>query len=196
MKKLKSKIYLYIFPASGSTDEGIARAYRNTFAGDVPKIARTERGKPYFSDRPDIHMSVSHSGKYFVCAFSTSPVGVDIQEHVLRKGENTESAAPRLKKIAARFFHPDEKEYIEKDTFERFYRVWTAKEAFVKYTGKGIDGDFPSLCAISADMPALDTRTPASWQTASACFLQIKPDDSYTLCICSPEEFEPIITCQ
>ena len=186
-------VYLCISESGGVTDERIAVFFRKVFNCEMPRIARTELGKPYFPDRPDLHVSVSHSGRYFVCALSGAPVGVDIQEHVLRRGETVDTASARLIKTARRFFHPDEVKFIENDTFERFFRVWTAKESFVKYTGKGIGSDFSQLCAISAAMSPLDTHTPSSWQTDSAHFLQMKPDDNYTLCICSPEEFELII---
>lgn len=185
-----SLVYLCISESGGSTDERIAQAVRKVFSTEPPRIARTELGKPYFPDRPDLHTSVSHSGKYFVCALSCSPVGIDIQEHTLRKGETPENAAVRLQKIAARFFHPAEKEYIEKDTFTRFYRVWTAKEAYVKYTGRGIDGDFSKLCAITDNMPQLEIGKPAVWQTNDAFFSQLRLEDNYTLCLCAGEDLE------
>lgn len=182
----KNAVYLFI----SETGLGAEHAWSRIFGTEMPAIARTERGKPYFPSRPDIHFNVSHSGKYFVCAFSGSPVGIDIQEHTLRKGETEKSAAPRLQKIAARFFHPAEKKYIKNDTFLRFYRVWTAKEAFVKYTGKGIDGDFSKFSAITDSIPPLEPGKPALWHTDNAHFLQMMLDDGYTICICAKEKFD------
>ena len=37
-------------------------------------------GKPYLAGHPEIHFNISHSGGYGVCAISSMPCGVDIQE--------------------------------------------------------------------------------------------------------------------
>ncbi|MEI3518688.1 MAG: hypothetical protein V8R14_04530 [Clostridia bacterium] len=43
-------------------------------------IMRTEKGKPYIDESFGISLSVSHSGRYFVCLVGDAPVGVDVQE--------------------------------------------------------------------------------------------------------------------
>ena len=46
----------------------------------------------------------------------------------------------RYVNMAKRFFHEKEADYVqEKAPYQRFFRVWAAKESYVKYTGKGID---------------------------------------------------------
>ncbi len=143
-----------------STDEkvrAIANAYFKLIGvsespmGDALLIAREEKGKPYFPKLPDVHFSVSHSGKYFACAMSDIPVGLDIQEHTRRKNESEEDADVRRMKIARRFFHPDETEYASRGSAVRFFKVWTAKESYVKLTGKGIDADFSGFSVFDLD---------------------------------------------
>ena len=109
-------------------------------------IARTERGKPYFADNPSIRFSVSHSGDVFACAFSNTEIGIDIQEYKNRPDEEE-----RCRKIANRFFHPDEIDALDANTVSAFYNIWTAKEAYVKFTGQGIDGDFSEFCIFDLD---------------------------------------------
>ena len=137
-----------------STDEktaAIARYHLTQKNGVAPesgsfRIERQPKGKPYFPNLPDLHFSVSHSGEIFVCALSNFPVGVDIQEYKKRPDE-----AERCRKIAARFFHFDEVDALDADTVSAFYIIWTAKEAYVKFTGDGIDGDFSAFCIFDLD---------------------------------------------
>lgn len=96
------------------------------------KMAEGENKKPYFTNRPDIHFSLSHSGEYALCLISDAECGCDIEQIKAYKPE-----------IANRFFHTDEKLYlssindpdIQKDAF---YRIWTLKESFLKITGEGM----------------------------------------------------------
>ena len=43
-------------------------------------IVKTNQGKPYFSDYPHIHFSVSHSGSIWGCVMNESPVGFDLED--------------------------------------------------------------------------------------------------------------------
>ena len=91
-----------------------------------PIVHRTAKGKPYIEG--DVHFSVSHSGKYFVCVIADKNVGIDIQ--IQRKADT--------KKIAARYFTEEEIRLIEKGEEEAFFYIWARKEAYSKYTGKGL----------------------------------------------------------
>ena len=98
-------------------------------------IFRTEQGKPYVrvsgeEDCAGRYISVSHSGDAFAMLEADEEVGLDIQY------ERTISAD----RIADRFFTQEEKEYIAAgNTTERFFQLWTRKEAYSKYTGAGIE---------------------------------------------------------
>lgn len=85
-------------------------------------------GKPFFRNYPDYTFSISHSGSYAICAFNedSSPVGIDIQEY---RSLNRD-------KIRQRFYTALEKDPAESP--EMFFRIWSAKEAYIKYTGNGL----------------------------------------------------------
>lgn len=101
-------------------------------------VARQPGGKPYFPADPQLYCSVSHSGEYWLCACSTAPVGLDIQRiQPTREGP-----------LAHRFFHPDEIAWLDTHP-DGFFLIWTAKEACVKLTGRGIDGDFARFSVIA-----------------------------------------------
>lgn len=101
--------------------------------------ANESHGKPYFANLKNVHFNASHSGQMALCAFSDSEVGCDIE--IISKS-NTD--------LAERFFTKGEYEFIisesenctDKDSkqAEKFYRIWTLKESFLKLTGEGISG--------------------------------------------------------
>ena len=93
-----------------------------------------ERGKPTFVEPGDLHFNLSHSQGAIMAAFSSDPVGLDIEGC----GHSRDFAA-----IARRFFFPEEAEAVLQSGNDReaaFLRIWTAKEAIVKLSGEGLAG--------------------------------------------------------
>ncbi len=86
-----------------------------------------ENGKPAIKG---LCFNLSHSGELVICATSETPVGCD--------AEQIKKAPPRL---AERYFCEGEKQYLSQfaeDEYDReFYRLWTMKESYMKYTGEG-----------------------------------------------------------
>ncbi len=102
-----------------------------------PQILRTAKGKPYienpvtlddYDSSTEVHFSVSHSGNYFLCAISDKNIGIDIQE--MRKANTS--------KIAKRYFTEAEIRLVEEGDDREFFYIWARKEAYSKYTGKGL----------------------------------------------------------
>lgn len=87
-----------------------------------------ENGKPYCKNL-NVHLSLSHSGDYAVCAIGENPIGIDIQKIV-----------PYNEKTARKVCSKIELEIIEKsaDKSAEFIKFWTEKEAVMKMTGLGI----------------------------------------------------------
>ncbi|MCX6235138.1 MAG: 4'-phosphopantetheinyl transferase superfamily protein [Bacteroidetes bacterium] len=94
-------------------------------------IEYTEKGKPFFRDHQDIHFNISHSGQWVVCAVSSAPVGIDVEE-----------IRPYKLKIAERFFTKEEFSDLmkknEDDRVHYFFELWTLKESYLKALGKGL----------------------------------------------------------
>lgn len=100
-----------------------------------------EHGKPYFVEKDrenreiasDIHFNLSHSEEMVACVLSRQPVGIDI-EKVRRYNP----------KVADRILSDEEWDYLQasKEKDRDFIRFWTLKEAYGKYTGKGLGTDF------------------------------------------------------
>ena len=114
-------------------------------------IIKGEHGKPALRDHPKIHFNLSHSGNFVVCALSSQPVGVDI-EQIDRVGVQ----------LVKRFFHQEEVAWILTQPVANQQQgrcdLWSIKESYMKYTGKGfalpmkafvvkITGEFPENLA-------------------------------------------------
>lgn len=88
-----------------------------------------KNGKPYV-ENVKIQFSVSHSGNIAVCALSDKQVGIDVEQ--IRDANVN---------VARRMFTTDEQTYVfEKWNMvkQRFFEIWTRKEAYVKMLGKGV----------------------------------------------------------
>lgn len=122
----------------------LAKKYLSKLYGISPDeliFAKGEHGKPYVTNIP-AHFSISHSGKYTVLAISDRPIGIDLE--TIREFSAI---------TAHKLFNEAELKYIAGTTPARrksvmqqcFFEIWTAKEAYLKYTGKGLSGGINSL---------------------------------------------------
>lgn len=125
------------------------------------QVGTNEWGKPYVVDRPDFYYNISHSGSYVVLAWGEAEMGIDVQQH--RTGTNMYS-------VARRCFTEDEQTYMGDDP-GRFYEIWTKKESYLKYTGKGLCADMKSFSVMEENGP---------WGYRH-CML----GDAYSLSLCS-----------
>ena len=91
--------------------------------GDLHFAAAAE-GKPYLVGAPDFCFSIAHTDGAVAVAVSPTAVGADIER--LRE-------APRG--VAERFFTPEEQAYCA-GADDRFFEVWTRREAQAKRTGR------------------------------------------------------------
>lgn len=102
-------------------------------------IEKNQYGKPYISGKADFYYNISHSGCYVVLACGNSEVGVDVQ----RQDPDTKVSA-----IANRFFAADEREVLLREP-DRFFEIWTKKESYLKYIGKGLYRDLGSFSVLA-----------------------------------------------
>lgn len=108
---------------------------------DNNRIVKGKYGKPFLADGR-FSFSATHSGKYYILAASADNIGIDLQLY------NT----PRdYMKIAARWFNERENALLkampEYNREEAFYEIWTRKEAYAKFTGRGLSSikDIPTV---------------------------------------------------
>lgn len=117
-----------IQPRESVSGEQLARRMLSA-ATDLPPsaftILRDDRGKPYWQGG-NLHFNYSHAGEKLLCAVHTAPVGADI-----------EKIGAYRDRVARRVCTPAEYRYIGGDAV-RFLEVWTRKEAYAKYNGRGL----------------------------------------------------------
>jgi len=106
--------------------------FKNEYGMDIDgaKISLSEYGKPYLDIKGDSkHFNLSHSGGIVTGIIDEYENGIDV-----------EKIAEYDSKIAKRFFCKEEYEYIEKSDNKNmdFFRMWTIKEAYMKYLALGM----------------------------------------------------------
>ncbi len=121
------------------------------------RIVYGSHHKPFLKGN-EIYFNLSHSGEYALCVVSDRPVGCDIQK--IRE--------PR-QAVLAKSLSKDERDYIlaagDHEKAVRFTRIWTLREAFVKYTGEGLSRDFKSFHIRFCDnQPVLYTENPEEYE--------------------------------
>ena len=113
-------------------------------------IARDEQGRPFFPENDGADFSISHSGALAAVSL--------VRGSKPRTGCDVELVRPRAKmpEIAEKYFCAPERDYIFPRgclDAQRFFRIWTLKECFIKLRGLSVfdmaaipsfvnDGDF------------------------------------------------------
>ena len=131
-------------------------------------LEKNENGKPTVQGHPAFYFNLSHAGDYVVLAHGDVPLGVDIEQFralqcsllPLRSlGSCHDSLpAPHLMVVLTDAYVSGQKEVVSQETAgapgevaeklgfepddslcaERFFYLWTMKEAYLKLTGDGI----------------------------------------------------------
>lgn len=139
------------------------------------RVETGPHGKPFFPARPDIRFCITHSGPFWLCAFSGHEVGLDLQCHEKKTG------FWHTRRIADRFFHPAENAFLRAGGC--FFDVWAAKESFVKFMGTGIGDDFGDFSVAGPEGLLERPAVPAGYPAPRLLFLPFKED--FSLCLCA-----------
>lgn len=108
-------------------------------------VEQAPGGKPRIRDAAGFFYNLSHAGDWVVIAWGGSEVGVDVERVCMDEAKAG---------IARRHFTPDEREYVFSEpegTGERFFRIWTGKESYLKYLGTGLTKRLDSFSVL--DLP-------------------------------------------
>lgn len=105
-----------------------------SFDSENAVILQSEKGKPYIDGLP-VHYNVSHTGNMWMCIAGPEACGIDIQQETECDYE----------KIARRHFSEAEQAYVRNHGICGFFKIWTRREAYGKYTGQGFYGQMPEF---------------------------------------------------
>ena len=152
---------------SGSGHEAgrqlLAQMYERYVGSELPEIAVTQRGKPYFV-ASSWHFSISHTKNHVFCALSKANIGIDaeeadrnirleLSETILSPSEYTQYQAAEDKRTALLTF-------------------WVLKEALAKLTGEGIKF-YPNHTNFSLDDPRVTV--------IDNCLVAVLQEEEYAL---------------
>lgn len=144
------------------------------------EITRDEYGKPFLlSPSIDLEFNISHAGDWVVVAIDSMEIGIDIEQIVTMNLE-----------IAERFFTQEEYKYIANQTLqeqknERFFRIWTMKESYIKGVGRGLTIPLDSFTTIINNKEATSIRVEEDLRYLST----FRHDTSYFISVCSTTPF-------
>ena len=127
---------------------------------DAPLFIYGEHGKPFLADYPHIHFSLSHCREAAACYVSDAPVGIDV-----------ETIRPLRPSLVDYTMNAEEARLIrESDRPELlFTRLWTQKEALLKFTGRGIDNNLRDVLSQHPDLHIETTVSPDARYVLSTC---------------------------
>lgn len=126
------------------TSELIKYYYLANFCNILPidiKIDYTSYGRPFIVNSK-LDFNISHAGEYLVLAIiDSSKVGIDIEEC-----DNSINPA----ELGSIVFSSVEQELIDND-INKFFKLWTKKEALIKAHGTGFGSDFYKNTRLNLD---------------------------------------------
>ena len=139
----------------------LKRALRETYGiTENPLFGYGEHGKPMLVDHPGIFFNLSHCREAVACVVGDRPVGVDVE--VVRE----------YKESLARYTMNDA-ELAEIHAAERpdvaFARLWTMKEARLKWSGEGLRNNLKTVLTEEAHCELTTVVAPSQRYVYSVC---------------------------
>lgn len=158
----REKIEKFHFPADATRSllgDVLSRYlinYNLKVSNDGITFVCNQYGKPYLKGFSSFHFNISHSGDWVLCGASDKQIGIDIEQ-----------VKPINTNIAKRFFSRSEyMDLISRPIHEQddyFYRLWTLKESYIKYRGKGLSiplDSFSFMLGSSIEITSEDKEKP------------------------------------
>ena len=146
------------------------------------KFTLNKYGKPYIEGYNNLFFNISHSEDWVICAISDEEVGVDI--------EKIEKAPVE---VAEHYFHSREYKLIRskasEEVDEYFYKMWTLKESYIKWIGKGLSKQLDSF-SINEDI----NNEFYIEENKELRLNQCKFDKDYIISLCCKEVWDTNIT--
>ena len=126
------------------------------------ELAHDEGGAPFLRSEEgaaERFVSITDTKNYWACAVEGSRIGLDMEE-----------AGRAVKPAVAKRFHKDEQAYLAvlseggREWTEEFLSIWTRKEAWAKYCGKGLKLPFSEFSVLDGALPAPEQENSAKGQ--------------------------------
>ncbi|NOU15979.1 MAG: 4'-phosphopantetheinyl transferase superfamily protein [Bacteroidales bacterium] len=140
-----------------------------------------EYGKPYCSFLDDFHFNVSHSGSWVVCAVDSNPIGIDV-----------EKISQIDLDISKNYFSKKEHEGLlrSNNPIEYFFTLWSLKESYIKFIGKGLSHPLDSFSMVFSNNSKINIEVD-SRILENTYFKQYNVDKGYKMAVCSSHQDLP-----
>jgi len=143
----------------------------------LPPICTDDAGRPYLAELPHVDFNITHTAGLVMLALSLAPEG-QIAPRVGIDAQHTNETSPtRVKRLAARFFAPNELEFfrVQGETVRAFATVFTRKEAFAKCRGDGLARNLRTTDTMQADFESIQR----------VCFTTPEAPEGYCITLCA-----------
>ncbi len=177
------KLYFSILPQTRAANDKLSRRFLSDISlyegfGEIndADIVTDAGGKPRFKDGR-FFFNLSHSKNYIVCAVSDREAGADVEQ-----------IRGALIKAAAKILKDQEKETAKKLSGEEKFRYllnrWVLAEAYVKYTGEGVNRFFKGL-------PQITELNKTLYLAENGVYLHLFEKEHCSVCAASPYKTPP-----
>lgn len=127
----KEKILSYQFENGRKESLGSALMLQKVLSKNNLNPQNIKYGKNGKPEIDGLHFNISHAENFVICSVSENPVGCDIEKiRSIKSG------------FEKRFFTQNEVSYLDKfsgeEKLKQFFRLWTMKESYMKFTGDGM----------------------------------------------------------
>jgi len=136
-------------------------------------------GKPYIAECPMLHYNLSHARDYVALVIDEQPVGIDVEG--LRIG---------YQKLVERFFSVDEVQFLQECwSDERFTKLWTRKESYLKATGYGMRMPLDGFSTLEERALTNEKMCEGMIEADAVYYLASQPlEEGYWLSVCRKNE--------
>ncbi len=111
------------------------------------ELSHNKDGVPLLGGDAPLYISISDTRNYWACALEPFPVGIDMEEK-----------DRVVKPAVVKRLHKDEQAYLGalseggREWTEEFLSIWTRKEAYAKYAGKGLALGFAKFSVLEGSV--------------------------------------------
>lgn len=145
---MELKTFVLANPADKQARHALVNEAVKRYYGDNAAVEYSPKGVPAIvGTEAQKYISITTCGEVMLCVVSSVQIGIDGEYLPRFKQSKLDTMA-----VAERFFSEDEAEFVRRGDGDmmRFVKVWTRKEAFVKYNATGVS-DFPNFSVCDGD---------------------------------------------
>ena len=150
------------FIVSRGAHRSILARYLNKLPAKIEfAIGNNKKPRLLNGDGPGIQYNISHAGQWILLVIAKTDIGADV-EYIDQRFA--------FRDILEEHFSADEVAFInQKDPVDRFFKLWTRKEAFLKATGQGLGGHLRQTTSLDGEhvLPGNLLGCEKNWQVFS-----------------------------